>query len=65
VASEPAVNFPGRIAGVKVNQSGGGEGVVIIKVPTVYLEKMLALGLFMGAFFEDIAFYAPSKMEEL
>lgn len=62
---KPAVEFPAIIAGVKCNQSGGGEGVIVLKVPQVHLEKMLALGLFMGYLFERVCFYAPSKIDEL
>ena len=61
---EPAIEFPALIASVKCNQVGDGEVAIVLKVPAVYAEKALSLGLFIGAFFERVAFWAPSKEQQ-
>jgi hypothetical protein len=64
VSNEPAIEFPALIASVKCNQTGDGEVSINLKVPAVYAEKALSLGLFIGAYFERVAFWAPSKEQQ-
>ena len=63
MTDEPAVTFGALVAGIRVLQTG--EVSIRITVPVVDAEKALALGLFMGNFFERLEWYAPSKMEQI
>lgn len=61
---KPEITFGALIAGVKVNQTGDGEVTVVLKVPAVYAEIALSLGLFVGSYWEQVSFAKPSKMDQ-
>lgn len=63
-SDKPAIEFGALIAGVKVNQTGDGEVTLVLKVPASFAERALGLGLFVGAYFERVAFWAPSKEQQ-
>jgi hypothetical protein len=60
--TEPAVSFGAMVEGVRVLKTG--EVSIRITVPVVDAQKALALGMFMGFFWERLDWHTPSKMEQ-